>query len=75
MGIVDEVREGQGLPEPRSARALRIAAGVSQARLAQEIGVHRMTVARWESGERRPLGVHRLLYARVLAELRAGIAS
>jgi DNA-binding transcriptional regulator YiaG len=38
------------------ARAIRQAAEVSQERMAGELGVHRVTVARWETGRRRPRG-------------------
>ena len=47
-GLVAEVREAQSLPAPDVARAIREAAQVSQARLAGELGVHELTVARWE---------------------------
>ena len=52
------------------ARAIRQAAGVSQVRLADELCVHRMTVARWEAGQRHPRGHLRSAYAALLAELR-----
>jgi DNA-binding transcriptional regulator YiaG len=51
------------------ARAIRESAGVSQARLAAELGVHRMTVVRWESGARSPRSDQRAAYAALLAEL------
>jgi DNA-binding transcriptional regulator YiaG len=58
------------LPPPAMAKAIREAAGVSQVRLAAELGVHRMTIARWEQGTRTPTGASRASYAAVLAELR-----
>lgn len=42
---------------------------MSQDRLAAELGVHRVTVARWESGERRPRAEMRRRYADLLAAL------
>jgi DNA-binding transcriptional regulator YiaG len=67
--LVDEVRESLSLPSPAVAREIREAAGVSQARLASELGVHELTVQRWEAGTRTPHGDLRLAYARLLREL------
>lgn len=75
MSLLDEVRQAKKLPSPQTARMIRIAAGVTQERLARELGVHRMTIQRWETGERRPSGVHRATYAQLLDELRAEVAS
>ena len=61
--LIDEVRRARSLPRPAMARAIRESAGVSQARLAAELGVHRMTVARWESGARSPRSDQRTAYA------------
>jgi DNA-binding transcriptional regulator YiaG len=72
--LLDEVRQAKRLPTPAAARMIRIAAGVSQERLAVELGVHRMTVVRWESGERAPRGLHRAVYAQLLDQLRAEVA-
>ncbi|GGM67082.1 hypothetical protein GCM10012275_42010 [Longimycelium tulufanense] len=69
MKLVEEVRTGRQLPPPDVARSIRLAAGVSQSRLARELGVHRLTVARWESGTRRPCGEQRASYVRLLARL------
>jgi len=68
-GLVAEVREALSLPAPAVARAIREAARVSQARLAEELGVHELTVARWEAGTRIPHGDLRLSYARLLRDL------
>ncbi|MGH3191734.1 MAG: helix-turn-helix domain-containing protein [Streptosporangiaceae bacterium] len=67
--LLDEVRESLTLPGPRIAREIREAAGVSQARLAAELGVHELTVHRWEAGARTPRGALRRSYARLLADL------
>ena len=67
--LVDEVREALSLPEPGVARRIRRLAGVSQGRLADELGVTRQTVYRWEAGNRVPRSGHRLSYARLLADL------
>ena len=66
--LADEVRAAK-LPSPAMARAIREAAGVAQARLARELKVHRLTVSRWETGERHPRGPNRASYAALLHEL------
>lgn len=67
--LLDEVRASLSLPGPDVARQIREAAGVSQARLAGELGVHELTVHRWEAGTRTPHGDLRRAYGRLLAEL------
>ncbi|MCW3039253.1 MAG: hypothetical protein JWM31_1158 [Solirubrobacterales bacterium] len=74
MPLVDEVRMAKRLPAPEVARMIRISAGVSQTRLAQELNVHRMTVARWETGKRRPRAQVRVKYADLLDQLRREVA-
>ncbi|MDQ3326232.1 MAG: helix-turn-helix domain-containing protein [Actinomycetota bacterium] len=68
--LLDEVARRRRVPAPAVARAIRVEAGVSQQRLADEVGVHRMTVARWEAGERRPRGAMAARWAEVLDSLR-----
>jgi transcriptional regulator with XRE-family HTH domain len=75
MTLVDEVRAAQRLPDPDVAKMIRVTAGVSQRRLAEELGVHPMTVLRWEAGTRRPRGDMRARYARLLDMLRREVAS
>ena len=73
--LLTEVRARAGIPSPRLARAIRESAGVSQVRMAREMGVHRLTIARWESGARRPRGAQLVAYAQLLADLqRVGAA-
>lgn len=74
MTLVEEVRASKALPEPKVARMIRTAARISQERLAEELGVHRMTVARWETGQRTPRGRTRVAYAALLHELQREIA-
>lgn len=57
------------LPAPSQARIVRIAAGVSQERLAAELGVSRRSVARWETGASQPTKLVRPRYAALLREL------
>ena len=73
MNLLDEVRALAALPKPAKARAIRTAVGVSQVRLAAEIGVHRVTLVRWESGEHEPRGPARIAYAQLLEQLRQEI--
>lgn len=67
--LLAEVRESLSLPRPSVRREIRDAAGISQARLAGELGVHVLTVHRWEAGTREPRGALRLAYARLLRGL------
>lgn len=67
--LVAEVLADRRIPSPARARAIRIEAGVSQRRLAEELGVSRVTVARWELSIRTPRGDLRRAYARLLEEL------
>jgi transcriptional regulator with XRE-family HTH domain len=71
--LVREVRTQRPLPSRALARAIREAAGVSQARLAAELGVDRVTVARWELGIRRPRGKRAAVYATLLAQLQEAV--
>ena len=48
---------------------MRVSANVTQAELAEALGVHWVTVSRWESGERRPRGDVAARYATALHEL------
>lgn len=71
MTLIEEARAIAAMPSPEDARQLRLSAGIGLARMADAVGVSRVTLAAWESGERRPRGEHRLQYARTLAELAA----
>lgn len=68
MNLIEEVRARQ-LPAVKVRRAIRLAAGVSQVRMAAELGIHRLTFVRWEKGSIEPRGDNRERYARLLAEL------
>lgn len=50
-------------------RALREAAGISAAELAQDLSVSRQAVAQWERGERTPRGAHLEAYVQALETL------
>jgi len=66
--LVDQVRASRTF-SPRVAKAIREAAGVSQQRVAAELGVHRVSVARWELGERVPRGPMLTAYVDLLRQL------
>lgn len=57
------------LLEPRTARALRERAGLSQLGVANAVGVWPRTVTRWENGDTQPRGKTRARYARLLNNL------
>jgi DNA-binding transcriptional regulator YiaG len=67
--LADEVRSKPKLPVPAVRKAIRDKAEVPQDRMAQELGVHRVTFLRWERGDRTPRGAHLSAYARLLREL------
>lgn len=69
--LVEKLSQGRRLPPPGMRKAIREAAGASQQGLAEELRVHRVTVARWESGARRPRGALLQSYIELLAELKA----
>jgi DNA-binding XRE family transcriptional regulator len=69
MTLIDELI-ARRLPSPRTRRAIRLAARVSQVRMAAELGVHRTTLIRWETGKLEPGGDGAERYARLLGELR-----
>ena len=73
--LIDEVHHRRRLPAPSVARLIREAADVSQARLAREIGVDRVTVSRWEAGTRHPRGDTLVAYSDVLVLLRDAITA
>ncbi|MDR6975532.1 DNA-directed RNA polymerase specialized sigma24 family protein/DNA-binding XRE family transcriptional regulator [Streptomyces sp. 3330] len=57
------------LPPPELRRRLREAASLTQAQVAERVGVARETVRAWESGRTTPRGRRREAYAKLLASL------
>jgi transcriptional regulator with XRE-family HTH domain len=57
------------LPAQKERRRLRVAAGLSGAALAADIGVSPASVYGWETSGREPKGLLREAYARALQEL------
>lgn len=64
-------RARRDLPEPLVRRLLRERAHLSQAELAEALGVARSTVSRWEAGLRGPRGVKAAAYSDLLDRLAA----
>ncbi|MFE2356161.1 helix-turn-helix domain-containing protein [Streptomyces parvulus] len=60
---------GTPLPPPKARRRLREAAALTQAQLADRMGVTRATVRTWESGRTTPRGRKREAYADLLKTL------
>jgi len=54
MTLIDELQQRRRLPPVAMRRAIRVAANVSQARMARELDVHRITLIRWENGTCEP---------------------
>ncbi len=52
-----------------AARAMREDAGLSLSELADAVQVHKVTIFRWEHGQRRPRGSAAERYLRVLEDL------
>ena len=73
MNLIEHARAASNMPAPEKARLIREAAGVTQTQLAESLGVHRMTILRWESGERRPRGLYLAAYSLALREMREGV--
>jgi transcriptional regulator with XRE-family HTH domain len=54
--LLARIRSRPRALNPELAKAIRVSADVTQSDVANELGVHRVTVARWELGLRRPRG-------------------
>ncbi len=67
-GLVERLRANR-LPPPTERRAIRDRAEASLEDIARELGVTRMTVCRWERGDRKPRPKHRAAYVRLLRRL------
>ena len=63
------MRAKRALPAPAALRAIREAAGLSQADVASILGMTRESVCRWEAGARSPRGPLRIAYVHLLTEL------
>lgn len=65
-----ERAERRMLPPPITRRAIRIAAGVQVAEVAEELGICRQAVYKYEDGTREPRGQLRERYAELLRALK-----
>lgn len=65
------LRQAVELPCPAERARLRKAASLTQGEVARALGVHRVAVARWETGAHEPRNPHRRHYARFLHALAA----
>lgn len=65
-------RPASTLPAPEERRRLREAGSLTQAQVAERLGVPLETVRAWETGRTVPRGQGRSKYARLLAELATG---
>lgn len=75
MDLRNELRLSRELLAPGVARQIRIAAGVTQGRMAEELDVDRTTIVRWEQGSSVPRGPQRQRYLDLLNDLREDTAS
>ncbi|MFC7795718.1 helix-turn-helix domain-containing protein [Streptomyces cinereoruber] len=65
----DALVDADTLPPPRIRQQLRIAANLTQADVAEAIGVKRLAIVRWEAGQTQPHRSNRLKYAEFLRGL------
>jgi transcriptional regulator with XRE-family HTH domain len=70
--LVEDLRSRRALT-PALARAIRKASGATQGEVAGALGVHRVTIARYESGARIPRGDLARRYMRLLQEISTGV--
>lgn len=68
-GLLSRVRAASALPAPRHRRSIRERAGVSQREMATALGVHPMTLNRWERGVIQPRSGHAADYSKLLEAL------
>lgn len=69
--VLKQAATRRRLPTPPMRRALREQAGLTQAELAEALGVRRSTISRWETGDRTPRGQDAVGYVALLDEIAA----
>jgi len=68
--VRERMRLHRELPPPAARRALRLAAGLTIAEVAQAAGASRQAVSMWERGERTPRGDFLVRYIEALRAMR-----
>jgi transcriptional regulator with XRE-family HTH domain len=71
--LLEEIGAGLALPAPDETRALLEKAHVSRKRLAEDMGLNRVTVSRWINGTRTPRGKNLVAFVSRLAEIEATV--
>ncbi|MFG3179970.1 helix-turn-helix transcriptional regulator [[Kitasatospora] papulosa] len=66
---IDALVEEDTLPTLKVRQQLRLTAGLTQAEVAEAIGVKRLAVAQWEAGRAQPHRGNRRAYAHFLRKL------
>ncbi|WP_170856790.1 helix-turn-helix domain-containing protein [Geodermatophilus africanus] len=72
---VERLVEARALLASGEARRIRLASGISQGKMAAELGVSVSAIHRWERGERVPRGRAATDYAALLLRLRGMLES
>ena len=67
--LLEEALARRVLPEPPERRAIRLAAGISQRRLATALGVSPTALRFYESGRSEPRATHLTRYCELLLDL------
>jgi DNA-binding XRE family transcriptional regulator len=69
--VLAQARTQRRLPKPPVRREIRKRSGLTQDGMARVLGVTRITVLRWEAGQRSPRGKLAARYVDLLDRLRA----
>lgn len=70
MTLIEELKAiNASLPAPARRKQIRVNARVTHQRVAEELGVHRITVLRWEKGASEPGPRVRARYAELLCAM------
>ena len=70
---IEQMVADQHLWTAAMRKAWRETAGLTLEQVANELGVTKMTVWRWETGERTPRGQNRVEYSRLLRALKDSV--
>ena len=74
LALDEEVVLRKLLPPPAERQAIRVAAGVTASKVAEEVGVTRQAVVWWERGRSEPGPENLAAYVAILARLAAWAA-